>query len=72
MHFTAIYGLKFEKTSLRPSPPWGQPTEPLNYVHSKETEPFGENGSRQRGLDKSLNITVKCQNICSCSNCDFI
>ena len=70
-HFTALYRLKFEKTSLRP-PPWGQSTEPLNYVNSKETEPLGENGSRQKCLDKRLNITIKFQNIYSCSDCDFI
>ena len=71
MHFTAIYRLKFEKTSLR-SPPWGQPKEPLNWVNSRKNEPLGEHGSRQRCLDKSLNITVKCQNIYNCSNCDFV
>ena len=71
MHFTAVYRLKFEKTFLR-SPPWGQPMEPLNWVNSKETEPLEENGSRERYLDKSLNIKVKCQNIYSCSDCEFI
>ena len=33
---------------------WGHPTQPLNYVHCKETDSLGENGCRQKWLDKSL------------------
>ena len=75
MHFTAIHRLKFEKASLQSSS-WGhhfQPTEPLNWLNSKETEPYGGNSSRWRSWIKAWVLyTVKCQNIYNCSHCDFI
>ena len=53
MHFLAVCRPKFQTFSLR-CLPWGHPTEPLSYANSKETESLGENGCRQRCVDKSL------------------